>query len=541
MKCDELVALCTFNWSWEAVRKLAGTSIWEAFVFQLFFWDAMRILPLFCLALTFSSCCAAFASGFTTGASLAFVLFSPLLPTTSEAIAVVRRWWHDFSKNPVGWRRMLGNSWGALCDNVSQGTPTASPDRLCLCVGISEYMHARDFKPLAKSALDALAVADAFSALGYTCCVVTNAGDKADLDRQVEDFISNGVAQSDDRSGSTMTVVIYFAGHGLELQGGLHLCMADAKIQERATSEAFVQAAGFMRGFVKAILKKAGSSRKLACLGLWDCCRYHDGYTLGTAPLSGMRDPGTRKHQIAEIRACGFDRFAQDGVFAAALCHYLRCNEAYSIQELYEHVNVAVMRETNNRQMCELKCESSELTQRVDFFVTPTKWAEQCSRLEDLKPTETHEDSSADPNESAFFTENLELREEAQRQEEAIQQLRERLTQAGTDDTRAPGDSLSRRLIFTSLQLLGLCSCSWTLWMFLSLPAADATGHLTEELQNAQAQVALLKAQTRSWFTGCCVATSAALLALIYVRRLNADGTSLALQVEKMSQQLEEE
>ena len=132
----------------------------------------------------------------------------------------MRDWWHAFSKNPAGWRSLLSNAWRTLRQDCEQGTPTASPDRLCLCLGISRY-ESSEYKPLIRALDDAKAVAGAFASVGYTCHVIANAMHTQDLEKQIGDFVAGKVAkqpEQSDQDGQTMVVVIYFAGHGLEME-----------------------------------------------------------------------------------------------------------------------------------------------------------------------------------------------------------------------------------------------------------------------------------------------------------------------------------
>lgn len=220
-------------------------------------------------------------------------------------------------------------------------------------------------------------------------------------------------------------------------------------------------------------------------------------------PDDRFRAVSERKHQHAEIRACLLGRHAADGVFAEALCHYLKQNEAYSVQELYERVGTRVMQKTYNPQMCELTCESTELSHRFDLFLTPAKWAEHCSALEELKP-EMNNPNEGNPNESAFLSENLELREEAQRlQEEAeqMEQMQASLVESGYRVASGSHDSFPRRWLLVFAQLCCLCWIFWTLRMLLwPTAAADAVQICEEELRKAHSSQFLLLSGMDFWF-----------------------------------------
>ena len=499
---EELAAFCTFCWSRDSLRQLRSCSMWQAVQFQVVFWTEARLLPLFCLALTFSTYCAAFLAGFSCGSTLTYFLCSPFLVVTSQAVAAVREWWHDFSKDSARWRLLLRSGWRTFRDSFTEEMTTASPDRLCLCVGISQY--ASGYAPLERAVADARAVARAFGSLGYTSHVVENARHTQDLEQQIDNFLATVAAQTHaqrGRDGQTMVVVIYFAGHGLEFdQGGLHLCMSCAG-HPSCAGLGFMQGSKLVHELVMKLLNTAGPSQKLACVAFWDCCRIRSQVHRGEV-YSAKRELGTKKHQHAEIKACLLGRTAQDGSFADALTNYITKNEPYSVQELYEHVGATVMSKTYNRQMCELVCESTELSQRLDLFVTPTKWAEHCAKLEALKSAELERDGEhssqreKEDAESALLTENLEYRAEAQRLQDEraqMQQMAACLSCSGQDATvQLAGSSLMWRVTRVFLQLCCMCGALWSMTRS-SLVEDGAAQQLEEEFQKLQAEEEVAK------------------------------------------------
>ena len=117
-----------------------------------------------------------------------------------------------------------------------------------------------------------------------------------------------------------------------------------------------------------------------------------------------------------------------DGAFADALDYYLKQNEPYSFQELYEFVGAAVFHTTQTRQMPEMICESTELSSRRDLFITPEKFEEKCRKLEELKQQDAHSVSA--PIESASLSDNLEFRTKARKHRKEAEHLREQLQAA---------------------------------------------------------------------------------------------------------------
>lgn len=120
-------------------------------------------------------------------------------------------------KSGFGWKRWI------LAAMIGLGASTASAARLALVVGNDAYQYVR---PLTNAVADAKAMGEALRdpALGFTRVdVVTNAT-RADLNDRIRD-LAGAVSGGDE-------VVVYFAGHGVQLAGVSYLLPVDTRDQD---------------------------------------------------------------------------------------------------------------------------------------------------------------------------------------------------------------------------------------------------------------------------------------------------------------------
>ena len=196
------------------------------------------------------------------------------------------------------------------------------------------------------------------------------------------------------------------------------------------------------------------------------------------------------------------------------------------------------MRKTYNRQMCELSIASTELSQRFDLFVTPSKWAERCAKLEDLKSREAAGDGEQggqekNNEESAFLTENLELRAEAQRLQEERDEMQQ--MQACLADVPASlgGVSLTYRVMQICFPLFCLCGFLWA--VLGSVSEQEPGKQLEEELVRIQAHAQLTE-QRLSAGIGLLLCTTA--IATVYARNQKTQNRELAAEKQALTQEM---
>lgn len=96
--------------------------------------------------------------------------------------------------------------------------PLLAADRVALVIGIAEY---ESITPLSNTVNDATLISERLSGIGFEVTTVINAG-AGDLRSAVDDFSF--------RSETADLALIYFAGHGVEVQGENFLLPADANV-----------------------------------------------------------------------------------------------------------------------------------------------------------------------------------------------------------------------------------------------------------------------------------------------------------------------
>jgi hypothetical protein len=126
--------------------------------------------------------------------------------------------------------------------------------RIALVIGMSAYANV---PPLRNPASDARAVADAFRRLGFAEVIEREDLTRAKLEEVLKDF--------GDKAAEADWAVIYYAGHGIELNGENYLVPVDAKLDraDHVEDEAVT---------LKRVLSKAEAAHKLRMVIL-DACR----------------------------------------------------------------------------------------------------------------------------------------------------------------------------------------------------------------------------------------------------------------------------
>ena len=126
--------------------------------------------------------------------------------------------------------------------------------RVALVIGMSAYASV---EPLRNPASDARAIADAFRRLGFAQVIEREDLTRTKLEEALKDF--------GDRAAEADWAVIYYAGHGVEMNGENYLIPVDAKL---ARAE-HVEDEGVT---LKRVLSKAEAAHKLRMVIL-DACR----------------------------------------------------------------------------------------------------------------------------------------------------------------------------------------------------------------------------------------------------------------------------
>ncbi len=105
------------------------------------------------------------------------------------------------------------------------GVPAAAQTRLALVIGNSNY---RAVTPLPNPVNDAKAVADELRTAAFDVTQALDVG-QADMRRAIKDFAAKISAK-----GSDTVALVYYAGHGVQVDGENFLVPVDARIQSES-------------------------------------------------------------------------------------------------------------------------------------------------------------------------------------------------------------------------------------------------------------------------------------------------------------------
>jgi uncharacterized caspase-like protein len=216
--------------------------------------------------------------------------------------------------------------------------------RIALVIGNGNYAN---LPKLANPTNDAEAMADVLGKMGYATRLLLNASEQ-DLRREVRKFAGE--------SSKADVALVFYAGHGAQLNGENYLLPADIDIPQ---TEADIQLSGLK---VDDLINGIRSDTKIVFL---DACRDNPalfknltkgrgGRAVGLAPATGANlDPGKPGGGIFVAYATDSGSIAADGAgkhspFTQALLHYLQ--EPMSIDDMFSLVTKEVRLVTSNAQ-----------------------------------------------------------------------------------------------------------------------------------------------------------------------------------------------
>lgn len=157
------------------------------------------------------------------------------------------------------------------------GLPALAGDRVALVIGMAAYQHV---EPLDNTVNDARLIADTLTGIGFDVTLVTDSGYQ-DLRAAMDSFAF--------QSETADLALIYFAGHGIEVQGENYLIPADANVQ----SNRDVQRQSVSLDDLLATVDRARVMR----IVILDSCRnnpFGDALDLTAEPLQPQGDEATR-------------------------------------------------------------------------------------------------------------------------------------------------------------------------------------------------------------------------------------------------------
>jgi tetratricopeptide (TPR) repeat protein len=218
--------------------------------------------------------------------------------------------------------------------------PAAPPSRrVALVIGMSAYANA---PPLRNPARDARAVAAVFRRLGFAEVI-----EREDLTRSK---LEDALKEFGDKAAEADWAVIYYAGHGVELNGENYLVPVDAKLAraDHVDDETVT---------LKRVLSKAATARQLRMVIL-DACRNNpfrmasaDGRTRavsrGLSPVVPVR--GVLVAYAARDGTTADDGDGEHSPFTAALLSHLE-TPGLDIRIMFGKVHDTVMANTNDVQ-----------------------------------------------------------------------------------------------------------------------------------------------------------------------------------------------
>lgn len=232
--------------------------------------------------------------------------------------------------------------------------------RLALVIGNAAYSPA--YAALGNAANDARLVAQTLGELGFRVHLLENA-DHAAMRRNIREF-------EDALRHAGGVAFLYFAGHGVQLEGRNYLMPVGAGIMDELELRSrTVDATELIER-----LRATGSRLNIVIL---DACRNNPLYKPTFATARGLGAPvGLASVPPAAGTVVAFatesDRVASDGpgghgVYAKHLVRYMR-TPGLPLEQLFKRVREAVTAETNGRQV---PVEFSILTGADFYFVRP--------------------------------------------------------------------------------------------------------------------------------------------------------------------------
>jgi uncharacterized caspase-like protein len=237
----------------------------------------------------------------------------------------------------------------------SQGPVLASSQkerRLALVIGNSNY---QTVKALPNPANDAKAVAQLLNTAGFEVVMAF------DLDRDTLKQVVSEFSARITESGPNSAALVYYAGHGLQVDGENFLVPVDAKIEnETDVVDQAVRLADIMQA-----LEAAPSRIRIVML---DACRNNPFSAIGESGGKGLAIVDAPAGSIVAYATApgteAFDGAGQHSPYTAAFLRSVK-QPGLPIEQLFKRVRLLVSESTDAKQM---PWESSSLTSDFVFF-----------------------------------------------------------------------------------------------------------------------------------------------------------------------------
>lgn len=223
----------------------------------------------------------------------------------------------------------------AVAPELPAAVLPARPPRRALVVGNRDYVVGRLKNPLN----DARAMAAQLRGLQFTTTLVENLR-RDDIGRVVDGFLAS-VQPGDD-------VVLFYAGHGLQIRGANYLPAVDAQI--RGESDVPLNSI-----HLNALLERLDEARAGVRLLLIDACRdnpYARSWRSGAVGLARIdaAPAGTLIHFATRPGGVSADGEGEHGLYTKHLLQHLRTPDL-PVEQMLKRVASAVRRESGNAQL----------------------------------------------------------------------------------------------------------------------------------------------------------------------------------------------
>jgi len=235
------------------------------------------------------------------------------------------------------------------------GAPAGAQTRLALVIGNSNY---RAVTPLPNPVNDARAVADELKTAAFDVTQALDLG-QADMRRAINDFAAKVAAK-----GTDTIALVYYAGHGVQVEGENFLVPVDARIQ----SEADIAKEAVRLADVMSALAAVPSKMRIVIL---DACRNNPFATTKQTRGLAIVDAPTGSI-VAYSTAPGTEATDGAGAHSPYTAAFIEMAQQprLQIEQLFKQVRLKVHEATKGQQT---PWESSSLTS--DFWFLPANEA----------------------------------------------------------------------------------------------------------------------------------------------------------------------
>jgi len=218
----------------------------------------------------------------------------------------------------------------------------ANQKRIALVIGNADYMNAGR---LANPINDARGMADALSSLGFKVLKYEDLG-QSDMKRVIDKFGS--------MLGQYDVSLVFYAGHGIQVNGNNYLIPVDAKISSKKDVEYNAIDAG-------RILSKMEDAQSKTNIIILDACRNNPferswnravKINGGSGGLAFMNAPtgSLIAYSTAPGSTAADGEVGTNGVYTSALLEHMKTPNI-TIEEMFKRVRVTVEAKTNKRQV----------------------------------------------------------------------------------------------------------------------------------------------------------------------------------------------